>query len=88
MDTQVDIKKTLPRYLSQKCSQWFDMLKSDISTLNGGPMCNFLICYKHKLSMEALVDIKRDIPSSKPYPFIIWLVSKILKIIVSFTKKI
>ena len=43
MDTQVDIEKTLPKYLSQKCSQCFDMLKSDISGLLGGPPCIFSI---------------------------------------------
>ena len=37
MDTQVDIEKTNLRYLSKKCLLCFDMFKSDISTLNGGP---------------------------------------------------
>ena len=70
MDTQVDIEKTLHRYLSQKCLQSFDMLKSYISALIGGPPFNCLNCYKHQFRMESLVDIKRGIPSSKPYPFI------------------
>ena len=35
-DIKVDIEKTLPMYLSQMCSQYFDMLKRDISGLLGG----------------------------------------------------
>ena len=38
-DTQVDIEKTLPSYLSQKYSQCFDMLKSDISGLLSSIPC-------------------------------------------------
>ena len=43
MNTQVDIKKNLLRYLSQKCSQCFDMLKREIFGLLGGPPCNVFL---------------------------------------------
>ena len=37
MDTQEEIEKTIVMFLSKKNLCWFDMLKSNISALNGGP---------------------------------------------------
>ena len=37
MDTQVDIDKTILRYLIKMYLWCFDMFKSDISSLTGGP---------------------------------------------------
>ena len=48
MDTQVDIKKTITRYLSKNNLCSFYKHKSDISALTGGSQCEFRICNSPK----------------------------------------